>query len=236
MGWVTPLGAGLDEVWARLENGERAEPQEISSPHSPKKHRVLAVPPKSLKALEAVFAAEGCETSVIGEFTRDGRLIVTHHDNVVVDLEMKFLHKGLPRVERTAVWNGPTTTKPTGGTEKKLAAALKDAIGHINVCSREWVIRQYDHEVQGGTVIKPLQGVRHDGPQHGGFIHVGRYFQGRNPAAGFNAGQPAGIGQGVHVAPRRAVGAGSLHGGVSTGVVEGAQVQVPKRHVAHAAE
>ena len=125
---------------------------------------VLAVPPKSLKALEAVFAAEGCETSVIGEFTRDGRLLVTHHDAVVVDMDMKFLHKGLPRVERAATWNGPATTKPSGGVEKTLAVALKEAIGHLNVCSREWVIRQYDHEVQGGTVIKPLQGVRHDGP------------------------------------------------------------------------
>jgi 3-oxoacyl-(acyl-carrier-protein) synthase len=51
MGWVTPLGAGLDEVWARLENGDRAEVQEISSPHSPKKHRALTVPPKTVDAL-----------------------------------------------------------------------------------------------------------------------------------------------------------------------------------------
>jgi phosphoribosylformylglycinamidine synthase len=125
---------------------------------------VLAVPPKNLKALEAVFAAEGCEISAIGEFTRDGRLLVTHRDRVVVDLDMKFLHKGLPRVERNAVWSGPATSKPAGGTEKKLAVALKETISHLNVCSREWMIRQYDHEVQGGTVIKPLQGVRHDGP------------------------------------------------------------------------
>src|SRR5262249_40200670 len=33
-----------------------------------------------------------------------------------------------------------------------------------NVCSKEWIVRQYDHEVQGGTVIKPLVGVRDDGP------------------------------------------------------------------------
>jgi len=42
---------------------------------------------------------------------------------------------------------------------------VREAVAHLNVCSREWVIRQYDHEVQGGTVIKPLQGVRHDGPE-----------------------------------------------------------------------
>jgi len=125
---------------------------------------VLAVPPKHLKALEAVFAAEGCETAVIGEFTRDGRLVVEHHDQPVVDLDMKFLHKGLPRVEREAVWSAPAPTKAAGGVEKKAAQVLREAVADLNVCSREWVIRQYDHEVQGGTVIKPLQGVRHDGP------------------------------------------------------------------------
>ncbi len=125
---------------------------------------VLAVPPKDLKALEAVFAAEGCETAVIGEFTRDGRLTVTHHDSVVVDLDMKFLHHGLPREERSAVWSAPAAAKASGGAAKKPAEILREAVADLNVCSREWVIRQYDHEVQGGTVIKPLQGVRHDGP------------------------------------------------------------------------
>src|SRR5262249_50851807 len=125
---------------------------------------ILAVPPKNLKALEAAFAAEGCETSVIGEFTRDGRLTVSHRGGNVVDLDMKFLHKGLPRGEREAGWSASAPPKASGGTEKKLSQVLREAIAHPNVCSREWVIRQYDHEVQGGAVIKPLQGVRHDGP------------------------------------------------------------------------
>ncbi len=125
---------------------------------------VLAVPPKNLKALEAVFTAEGCETAVLGQFTDSGRLVVEHRDLRVVDLEMKFLHKGLPRVERTATWTAPASTKASGGADKKASLVLREAIAHLNVCSREWVIRQYDHEVQGGTIIKPLQGVRHDGP------------------------------------------------------------------------
>jgi len=125
---------------------------------------VLAVPPKSLKALEAVFAAENCELAVLGEFTKTGKLEVLHHDRVIVDLDMKFLHKGLPRVEREATWTNSPAAKPAGGVVKKAGEALRDMVGHLNVCSREWVIRQYDHEVQGGTIIKPLQGVRHDGP------------------------------------------------------------------------
>lgn len=125
---------------------------------------VLAVHQKSLKALEAVFAAEGCELAVLGEFTKTGRLEVMHHAAVIVDLDMKFLHKGLPRVEREATWTALPVAKPAGGVVKKAGEALSEMIGHLNVCSREWVIRQYDHEVQGGLLVKPLQGVRHDGP------------------------------------------------------------------------
>jgi len=126
---------------------------------------VLSVPPKNLKALQAVFSAEGCELSVLGEFTSTGRLVVTFRDETVVDLDLKFLHKGLPRVERNATWEAPKNGKtPTASAKKKAAEILRDCLAHLNVCSREWVIRQYDHEVQGGTVIKPLQGVRHDGP------------------------------------------------------------------------
>ncbi len=125
---------------------------------------VLAVAPKKLKALEAIFADEGCELSVLGEFTNTGRLTVTHRDCVVVDLNMKFLHQGLPRVEREARWNAPASVKSGGGVSKKPAEVLREMLGHLNVCSREWVIRQYDHEVQSGVIIKPLQGVRHDGP------------------------------------------------------------------------
>ncbi|MEK7234824.1 MAG: AIR synthase-related protein, partial [Elusimicrobiota bacterium] len=125
---------------------------------------VLSVPPKNLKALGAVFAAEGCELAVLGEFTKTGRLEVVHHERTIVDLNMKFLHNGLPRVEREATWTVSPAAKPAGGIVKKASEALSAMIGHLNVCSREWVIRQYDHEVQGGLLIKPLQGVRHDGP------------------------------------------------------------------------
>ena len=126
---------------------------------------VFAVPPKSLKAFQEVFAAESCETAVLGEFTSSGRLQVTHAGTPVVDLDMRFLHHGLPRAERAAVWAPakPAPAKPPAH-RKGLAQILTECLGHLNVCSREWIIRQYDHEVQGGTVIKPLQGIRHDGP------------------------------------------------------------------------
>jgi len=39
-----------------------------------------------------------------------------------------------------------------------------------NVCSKEWVIRQYDHEVQGGSVLKPLTGISNDGPSDAAIV------------------------------------------------------------------
>ena len=42
--------------------------------------------------------------------------------------------------------------------------ALLSILGSLNVCSKEWIIRQYDHEVQAGSVIKPLVGAVNDGP------------------------------------------------------------------------
>lgn len=126
---------------------------------------VLAVPPRCLKALQEVFSAELCELAVIGEFTKSGRLVVSFGAETLVDLDMKFLHKGCPKTERKAVWDQPKALSPKNApSTKSPGETLRAALSHLNVCSREWVIRQYDHEVQAGAVIKPLQGVRHDGP------------------------------------------------------------------------
>ncbi|MBI4376834.1 MAG: phosphoribosylformylglycinamidine synthase subunit PurL [Elusimicrobia bacterium] len=126
---------------------------------------VLAVSPKNLKALKDVFAAESCGLSVLGEFTNSRKLRVHYKDQKIVELDLKFLHHGVPLVERSAVWQPETPKASSSKAPRKSASeVLREALGHLNVCSREWVIRQYDHEVQGGMVIKPLQGVRHDGP------------------------------------------------------------------------
>ncbi|MBI5630662.1 MAG: phosphoribosylformylglycinamidine synthase subunit PurL [Elusimicrobia bacterium] len=153
----------------RLENARLKaadlEPWEIWVSES-QERMVFAVPPKNLKAFEEAFAAEGCETSVLGEFAKTGKLLVSHQGRTVVDMDLKFLHKGVPLPERAAVWDPPKPAAMARITtaQKKPAEILKKALAHWNVCSREWVIRQYDHEVQGGTVIKPLQGQGHDGP------------------------------------------------------------------------
>ncbi len=131
---------------------------------------ILAVPPDRMEALRSLCASEDVEVSAIGEFTADRRLRVTHKPNqsaqrvTVADLDMDFLHRGVPRIVRKARWEPPQHPEPPETDRPAPAESLIRLLSSWNVASKEWVIRQYDHEVQGGSVLKPLQGVRNDGP------------------------------------------------------------------------
>ncbi len=125
---------------------------------------VLAVPPDKIDRLLALFQGEDVEATVIGEFTDNRRLQLFYNDNPVGDLDMEFLHNGLPQLEREAVWELPQHVEPDFNQPADLKDALMKILGSWNVCSKEWVIRQYDHEVQGASVLKPLTGANDDGP------------------------------------------------------------------------
>jgi phosphoribosylformylglycinamidine synthase len=79
---------------------------------------------------------------------------------------MKFLHGGRPPVVRQAHYDPPPpeTFQIPPKADLDYSEELQQILGSLNVASKEWVIRQYDHEVQGGSVIKPLVGVENDGP------------------------------------------------------------------------
>jgi len=124
----------------------------------------LAVPPDCIGALLNLLASEDVEATVIGEFTSDRRLQLFYRGNLVCDLEMGFLHGGIPQLKREAVWEPPRHAEPDFAEPADLGEALLKTLGSWNVCSKEWVIRQYDHEVQGGSVLKPLVGKNNDGP------------------------------------------------------------------------
>ncbi|MFC2017409.1 phosphoribosylformylglycinamidine synthase subunit PurL [Chloroflexota bacterium] len=124
----------------------------------------LAVSPDYVEELLNLFASENVEAAVIGEFTDDRRLQLLYHGNLVCGLDMEFLHEGRPRVTREAVWEQPRYAEPDFASPSDLCEPLLTILGSWNVCSKEWVIRQYDHEVQGASVLKPLVGKNNDGP------------------------------------------------------------------------
>jgi phosphoribosylformylglycinamidine synthase len=125
---------------------------------------VIAVPPENLDEMLKLCASEDVQVAVIGEFTDDKHLNLFYKGHRVADLDMKFLHQGIPQWQLQAVLNQTQYPEPDFTQPKDLGKSLKDILATWNVCSKEWVIRQYDHEVQGGTVIKPLVGITNEGP------------------------------------------------------------------------
>lgn len=124
---------------------------------------VLAVPPERWPELQALCQAEDVEATIIGRFGNEGRLRLEYEGHTVADLAMEFLHRGRPRVERQAVYT-PPPVRPLVLPALDAAQVLYKILSSLNVASKEWIIRQYDHEVQGTSVIKPLTGVDYDGP------------------------------------------------------------------------
>jgi phosphoribosylformylglycinamidine synthase len=125
---------------------------------------ILAVPPAKIDEILALFKAEDVEAVVLGRFTGDHKLRLRYNGKVVCELDMEFLHKGLPKVVRKAVWVEPKLKEPNIVEKKDYGKDLHKILSSWNVCSKEWVIRQYDHEVQAGSVLKPLVGAHNDGP------------------------------------------------------------------------
>lgn len=161
---------------------------------------VLAVPPAGLDALRRICAEESVEFADLGHFGTPGQeLVLRWHGAEVGRLSMRFLHEGIPTPTRHAAWPPDPTPTPTppaptrapephATTAPPLAAAsapaaparaatrphpkdaLLELLGHPNIASKHWIIRQYDHEVRGATVLKPLVGRLGRGPGNASVI------------------------------------------------------------------
>jgi len=125
---------------------------------------ILAVKPENLKAITKIFDSENVESTVVGRFTDDKKLKLRYDGQQVGELDMEFLHEGVPKYSREAIWKIPKLTEPSLPEKNNYNDELLQILSSYNVASKEWVIRQYDHEVQGGSVVKPLTGVTNDGP------------------------------------------------------------------------
>ena len=136
---------------------------------------VIAVPAENLYLLRSLCGQYEVEMTDIGVFNRSNRLRIFYGEKLVLDLENQFLHHGLPQRHYSAQII-PQRFKP--GEQNPLSRSqnidrnvtLLRLLAHANIASKEQVIRDYDHEVQGGTVVKPLCGIQHDGPSDGSVI------------------------------------------------------------------
>lgn len=182
-------GLRYDEIWI-------SEAQE---------RMVFAVPPQHWPDFQRVFHEEEVEATAIGTFTNDHTLTVRYQGSVVGKLDMHFLHEGRPANTREAIWSKQPNENPVNNTilkkvetwnplsienTSKINTAAKlignDRLIHelrqLNVASKEWVIRQYDHEVQGRSVVKPLMGAN-SGPSDAAVLRP-RYDSNKGIAIG----------------------------------------------------
>jgi len=152
---------------------------------------VMAVPPQNTARLSEICALYGVEMTIIGRFTDSGRLRLTYDGAVVADLSMGMLHDGLPRRRLRAEWRAPAL-RPLAlpdDIDGRLSELTLAMLAQPNVRSKEDVVRRYDHEVQGGTRVKPFVGVGADGPADAAVIQpleVPNSTQGIALGNGFN--------------------------------------------------
>lgn len=113
------------------------------------------------------------EATALGEFTDSGFFEVMHHDRLIARIDMEFLHNGAPQLNLQAEWSQPEIRNievEAGGGLEWQRDFLLAMLARLNICSKESIIRQYDHEVKGGSVIKPLTGIMRDGPSDGAVL------------------------------------------------------------------
>ena len=147
-------GLRYDEIWI-------SEAQE---------RMVLSVPSQHVDELLKLSSDEDVEATVIGTFGTSGReLLLNYRGKSVGQISMAFLHDGLPMPTRSALVTRVLPQhppSPSADIHQQLLAHL----AHPNIASKHWIIRQYDHEVQGGSVIKPLTGPKQIGPSDAAVI------------------------------------------------------------------
>ena len=132
---------------------------------------VLATTSDNLPRIQELADMYGTEMTVLGECNDEKILRVHHHDDVVCELACDFLH-GAPRKKLVSSNNPQSTSEEIEVPGDNLGTDLRAILSDVNVCSREPIIREYDHEVQGNTLLKPLAGAAGDAPQDGAVIGV----------------------------------------------------------------
>jgi phosphoribosylformylglycinamidine synthase len=172
---TSKIGGDVDLTSVRLKYPGLA-PWEIWLSEA-QERMVLAVPAANVAALQGLCDTFDTELTDIGAFTDTKCLVVRYGPQVVLELDNAFLHDGIPQRQLHALigpakkaaedtspkddfWSRGRSETPT----LNFGALTLRLLSHPNIASKAGVIRIYDHEVQGGTVVKPLTGAQNDGP------------------------------------------------------------------------
>lgn len=125
----------------------------------------IAIAPENEKRFFELSSQHGVESTVIGHYTDTSKLHIKYHGKTCAFVDLDLLTAGFPQWEFDAVWRSPEDRglfEPVLGLPKQQDQLLLDMLSRPNISSKGWISRQYDHEVQGTSVIKPLVGVDRD--------------------------------------------------------------------------
>jgi len=168
-GYSSSIGEMAEELGAIVELSnvktkyEGLAPYEIWTSET-QERMVIAVPPKNIKRLLEICEEYDVEASDLGEFTGSKRLQVNYKDESVIDLACEFLHSGVPTLELKASFTKKQKEK-CEYREPSEKEALEAICPNGEISIKESVVRLYDHEVQGGTILKPYMGKSGHVPQ-----------------------------------------------------------------------
>jgi len=129
---------------------------------------LLSVPEKNLQRVLDIFESEDVKATPIGKFTDDGILRVNYFGQRVAELDLDFMFQP-PKVRRTERWKEPNYEEPSFPEPEDLTDDVFKLLSSPNIASKESVVRTYDHEVKGNTVLKPLHG-KYGGPNDAAVI------------------------------------------------------------------
>lgn len=146
---------------------------------------VLAVPLENIETLRKICNGHDVEMCDLGTFGSENRqLILNYEGQEVGRLDMSFLHDGLPVTIREAQWsseaedtlsredneNADAESTGVSAVPESVSDALLTLLAHPNIASKHWIVRQYDHEVQGRSVVTPFAGREGHGPSDAAVI------------------------------------------------------------------
>src|SRR4030043_864236 len=133
---------------------------------------ILAIAPQNLKKALKICALYNVEATPLGKFDGSKRLTVYYKKQLVCDLAMDFLHHGLPQRVMHAKRKTPNAKRnfkfpKIPKTQKDWQKIFEKVLSHGNVCSKEPIVRMYDHNVQGTNALHPFGGVGFNAPNDG---------------------------------------------------------------------
>lgn len=128
---------------------------------------VTAISPENVDVFLAVCLKHNVEATVIGEFDGSNSLTVNYGDQKAAELDYEFLKNGMPQKIMPAHWERPAIPEirpKAPANREEWINRFKAVLAHGNVCSKEPIVRQYDHGVQGSNITAPFGGPTQEGP------------------------------------------------------------------------